>query len=612
MSWPCADERGRAEVCSLSCGRLTLNDDVTAAFDPRSAATAPAVVVAVGAAAGPELRDLLERIFAGRAIGALSRPEPAPVTEGGLERRLGTAGTDATLRLTVPLPPPDEWRRGAVEVLWEILPELLAREIAGIRSRSDERGAILEARVDASLAELRLRALRLALARVAQDPGLVGEDVTAARLRLEIRRQAALEQHPEGAEILLRHYMKGGREAVLQYLFGLSMVDVEVVRRAAREWLGQHPGSAVLMLPPHVLNPRFAPAPRVLQLGNDLSVAVLERPGAALASISLRPVLLPDLDGGLSATILTRLSTELRGAEGAPGWIRVTTAPAAIELAVAPHAFAELCEVLVGALDRIAADPIPLSPGDGSARRRALQLLAGVLGTDPEATPSPAILLQPDNLALGAVVADGEAAVEALHKIVGSWSVERREVETTVIAASQRTRAAVPGTVSVLAVALPLAAESGMVVAVMTAELWQRRARQLLPETEVEVLLPFIPGRAAVIGVLSQAGELDALEAAVGQAWPELTAAPAESELEALRRTVAARLTATASGSLGRARVCAAVAAGAASWRSPTEVELEVLTTDREVLEGALRGWSQRTDLDWVGAGVLPLDSAGD
>ena len=90
--------------------------------------------------------------------------------EGRLERRLGAAGSEAEIRLEVNLPPPSDPIRSAVEVLWDLLPEVLADDLAGVRSRVDSNQALFEAQTESSSADLAVRKLRLGLARFSENP----------------------------------------------------------------------------------------------------------------------------------------------------------------------------------------------------------------------------------------------------------------------------------------------------------------------------------------------------------------------------------------------------------------------------------------------------------
>jgi len=605
VGWPVPAPGTQPRVASMAAGALTLVADLEEVLSGDQAWPAPAVVVAIGGGSSTELRGLLGRLLT-------TAPEPPPevlavaMVEGRIERHLGSAGSEAVLRLEVALPAPESWQRSPVEVLWEMLPEVVGDELPGVRSRVDgDRGA-LEARVDPDLAELKLGRLRLALARIGSQPSLEADRVEAVRRRLAVRRRALLESHPEAAELLVRLWLRGGAAAVREYLFGLEGVTTHEVSRAAREWLPQHPGLAVLRLPPRVFSPRFAPAPRRVQLDNDLAAAVLERPGSALAAVCLRPVLSPDVDGGVTATVLARLASELRSLAGAPGWVRVRTDPAMLELAVPIDGFAEMCETLQVALGRVAEDRRGVDLQGGDARRRALQMVAGHLGL-AEQELSPSDLLSPRNVALGVVAADGEAAEDALRKFLVGWSAVEEGAGRRPIASGQRTREAAPGDESVLIVVLPLGRGLGGVENRIITEGLRQRCSEYLAEVGVELLRPLVPGRRVLLLVLRAQGELEALEELVAEAWPRLVTAIPEAELAPIRRRVAARYATEASGALGRARCAAAVATGEVQWRSPTEMELQILSVAAEDVTLALEQWEAYGGLQTYGAGVLPI-----
>jgi hypothetical protein len=602
VSWPESGDSAPGGIRTVVGGSLTLNADLEQALD--GAVTAPPVVVAVGGSAGSELRALVGRLLADLPPHLPVLATPRPVAEGGVERRLGVPGEEALLRLVIALPSPHDHRRAAVEVLWEILPELL--DLTGLASRVEGGFGVLEARVDAELAELRLRSLRLALARVAGDPRISEERVEAMRRRLVVRRQAQLEAHPQASQTMLELWLEGRTVAIREFLFGLEGVTPEAVRSAAAEWLPQHPGAAVLVLPPTVLNPRFAPGPELAQLDNDLATAVLERPGTPLAALCLQPVLLPDIDGQVTATVLTRLAAEVRATDAAPGWVRVRASPAALELAAPSDAFAELCEVLQVALQRIGGDERPLA-GGGDARRRALDLMAAVVGLAVERELSPADLLRPGNLAVGVVAPDGEAATEAMSKFLGAWAVPERRLEGRSLASGQRSREAVAGRLSAAAVALPLPATADACRAVVVAEIIHSRVEHGLSDARVEVLSPLLPGRRTLVLLVSAEMALDELEEELAKGWGTWMAPVEEGELVDIRRRVAARASAAASGALGRARTCAAVAAGEAPWRPPRELELTLLTLDAEEISALVEGLADLDELRTTGAGVLPI-----
>jgi hypothetical protein len=601
IAWPQRD----GGVAAVTSGDLTLVADLETRLGTLE--TAPRVVVAVGGVRADDLRGALERFVAGRALGATAGEVRSDLVEGGVERRLGGAGDEATIRLELPLPSPGDWQRSTVEVLLEMLPSMLGERIPGLSSQMAGNVGVLSRTVDAQLAGVALRDLRLQLARLAADPELGGEQVEMARQRVEVRRLAALGNHPEGAKDLVRLWLDGGDAAIRERLFGAAGVTETGLREAAARWFPTHPGRGVLVLPPRVFNPRFAPGAQTVQLDNDAMAAVLERPGAGLAAVVLRPVLVQDLDGGLTTLVLARLAAEVRASGMAPGWVRVGQDPPLLELAAPPDGLAEILEAVQPALERVSGDDRPVVVDGADARRRALQLMATVLGLGEEGGPVPARLLQPSNLALGIVAPDGEAALEAVRKFgVGggapTMAPHGGEVEPT-----SRTREAVAGDTSVLVVELELARGTGEVIPVALKELLRARARSLEEEVQMEVLQPLVPGRRVLLLVARAELPLADLEQRVRAAWPGLTARASTAELDDLRRRLAAELAVAGSGPLGAARRCAAVAAGAATWRGAADLEMEALRLDPEPMNQALAGlapWSERVT---TGAGVLPI-----
>ena len=601
--WPgLAADGGRPRV--VVGGALTLVADLEAAMG--GLAAAPPVVVAVGAAPTLELRGVLERLAPEGSPSAPSRPPPRPVDEGRIERRLGPPGSDVEIRLEVNLPPAADPLRTPVEVLWDILPEALSTELVGLRTRVDGGIGVLEARARAADVEMTLRRLRLGLATIASNPSLQPAMIEAAAERLVVRRRAALERHPEAALGILELWLDGGAAAVREFLFGGDGLTVAGVQEAARSWLPQHPGAAVVVLPPQAFNPRFASPPQVLQLESGLTAVVLERPGSQLAAACLRPVVVPDLDDDAAAAILTRVAAELRSLAERPGSVEVRTAPSRLELAASPEAFAEMLEALRRALAAVAADeqPVALDPGD--ARRRALHLAAGLLGVADGAVLSPASLLRWDNLALGLVVEDEETAIEAVRKF---WAFDSAHDGASVrmLAPVPRTREAVAGSSSTVVVALDLGEVPGEAEGRVVAEILARRGAALFSEHSFEVLRPFVPGRRVLLVVVSAAAPVEEIERMLHKAWPALTRAPRAQEIEALRREVAAADSAFWSGASGRARRCAAVAVGEAGWRPAVEMELAVLSLSVEQLETVFESLRELEAMPLTGAGLLPI-----
>jgi hypothetical protein len=601
LSWPESD----GVISSRISGELTLFSDLEThlgKLDPP-----PPVVVMVGGAPVKESRAAVERAMGGRKAWKL--PSPAMVVEeGGIDRRLGEPGSEGLIRLELPLPPPADRRRSAVELLWEMIPQLLAPKIPQVRTRIDGERALLETRVDPELAQLTLSRLRIALAQVAENQLLESSRVGEARRRVEVQRQALLGTHPGAAETIVSRWLAGGVPAVREFLFGLEGVTLESIRATAREWLPQHPGLAVLVLPPRVFNPRFAPGPERVQLANDVVAELLERPSAALSVLCLRPVVLPDVDGALTATVLARVAAELRAGGSPPGWIRVLNSPPVLEIAAEIDGLGESVEVVQDALSRVASDDRPVELGDAGARRRALQMMGGLLGLSEGMGLTPAELLQPGNLALGVVAPDGETAVEALQKFrfggggSGSTTPASRSMKP-----AQRTREAAPGGQSVLVVAVDFGLAVDEIVAEIVAELMRSRAVELEAGDEVELLLPFVPGRKVLLLAVESTDPLDELERRTLGVWNEITRPVDEDELAPIRRRIASRTAAAFSGPLGRARKCAAVAAGVARWRVGADVELAILTQQPDEVTAVLGLLAPWEELLTTGAGVMPI-----
>lgn len=591
---------------SVTSGDMTLIADLEDALAADQSLSAPPVVIAVGGARQGELRALFERVFAERVPGALSEVRREMVAEGAFERRLGPPGSEAELRLLVNLPAPEDPLRSTVEVFWDLLPEILATDLEGLRSRIEGDLGVLEARTSADDVDLEMRQIRVGLARIAGDPRLQEDKVETAVRRLFVRRMSFMERHPDAALHLLELWAGGGSAAVREFLFSGDGVTVERVREAARQWLPSHPGSVVMILPPRAFNPRFASPPEVLQLESGLAAAILERTGSPLATVCVRPVVVPDLDDEVAATILTRVARELRASSQRPGWVEVNADPPQLELASTAEDFAVLMEGLQAAIPKVAGDSRPLAFEDGNARRRALRLMAGLLGVAEGSELSPAALLRLDNLALGMVAEDGEASAEAIRKF---WGADAGVSDATVktLAAVPRTREAVAGNESVLVSALDLAVAGDEALRLVLEELLRDRGATLWPDATVEVLQPFVPGRPVLLVVVTVAAPIEDVEQMLEKGWPALTGPAAEDELTAVRRLVAARSAARWSGALGRARRSAAVAAGAAWWRSVSELEMGILSVPLDIVNLTLSAYPAWGDLKNTGAGILPI-----
>ncbi len=590
----------------VTSGDMTLVADLENALAGEPSEPAPAVVIAVGGVAQSEMRVLLERVLAGRAPGAVPEVSREMVAEGRFERRLGPPGSEAELRLLVNLPAPEDPQRSTVEVFWDLLPEILATDLDGVRSRIDGDLGVLEARTSADDVDLEMRQIRVGLARIAGDPRLQEDRVEIAVRRLFVRRQAFMERHPEAALHLLDLWTSGGPAAVREFLFAGDGVTLERVRMAAQTWLPSHPGSVVMVLPPRTFNPRFASPPEILQFESGLSAAVLERTGSPLATVCVRPVVIPDLNAEVAATILTRVARELRGSSQRPGWVEVTTNPPQLELASTADDFAVLMEALQAAIPKVAGDTRPLGLDGGNARQRALRLMAGLLGVAEGSELSPAALLRLDNLAFGVVAEDGEASAEAIRKFWAS-DVTAQDATGKTLAAVPRTREAVAGGESVLVVALELAVAGDEALRLVLEEVLRERSAVLFPDGKTEVLQPFVPGRPVLLVTLAAAAPMEAVEKMLEEGWGALSSPVTEEELSSVRRLVAARSSAQWSGALGRARRSAAVAAGAAWWRSASELEMGILSVPLEIVNLTLGEFSTWEDLKNTGAGILPI-----
>ncbi len=606
VAWP-SEVDGEVSSTLITCGDLTLATTIETALSETEDGPAPPIVVAVGGASVPELRALIERLLSERRPQPLLAPTAESLGEGRLERRLGIAGSEAEIRLELDLPPPSDPTRSAVEVLWDLLPEVLANDLGGARSRVVGDRALFEARVDSAAADLTVRKLRLGLARFAENPAVQMERVEAASTRLRVRRLALLEEHPNAAKLVLDLWFSGGEAAVREFLFGVDGVTLSTVRNAAMSWLPQHPGNIVITLPPRAFNPRFASPPVMVQLENGLSAAVLGRAGTPLATLCLRPVVVPDLDDELAATILARLARELRELEQRPGWVRVNAQPPQILLAAPVDQFSELSEVLRAAMAEAEEDDRPVMSEGGSARRRALRLMAGVLGVAEGSNLSPATLLRTGNLSLGVLAEDVEAATEAVHKF---WLDSGSPVVATsvrAVAPVPKTREAAAGGESVLVVAVELAAAVDETLVLVVAEMLASRGEALLEGGTIEVLRPFVPGHQVLLVVASAPATVDVVENDLREGWAGLTGPSTEDELAAVRRRVAAASAAEWSGATGRACRCAAVASGAAGWRTAADLEMSILSVTREVVDATIAGFADFEVLPNTGAGVLPI-----
>ncbi|MEN8163113.1 MAG: hypothetical protein ABFS37_03210 [Acidobacteriota bacterium] len=595
--WPVLGENMEWEGRCVAGSDLTFTAGLESALGDLD--EAPSVLIIVGGSGRREAIDRAGRVLVGKGAAEAPPRGGHSLGEGGQERRLGQPGGPSILRLEVQLPPVDDADRTAVEVLWNLLPRHLAEVSPGLRSRIDGDVGSLEYSVDGDLGDLELRSLRLGLAQVSGAPSLESEEVEREAGRLRIARSAQLESVERAGLELLDLWARGGSDGIRQYLFGPDGVTLARVREAAGQWLPRHPGHAVFVMPPRHFRPRFAPGPETGRMANDLSAAILARPSAPLATLVLRPVLLSDLTGDAEAVVLTRLATALRRSENRPAYIAVESRPPRLELAAQAGDFPGLCEALQEALAGVASDTTHLGTGS-NARAKALRLMAGLLGLDAGAEVTPAMVLASGNLAVGGVAADAELALEALEKFgVGGRASGVTPAGTP--RGEPRHRMPAAGTLSTVAVALPLAA--GFPVPETVAEILSNRAARLIEGVSAEVLLPLIPGRAFMVLVISRDGDVAALEEDIHERWKVLFAPASEQELQNLRREVAARVVKVAGGVMGRARVCAAIAAGADSWRTPSDREMAALTVDLIAVNFDLELLAETSDAQWTASG---------
>ena len=612
LVWPEVSDDREAVIGRLTVGRLTIAADVEAAFGAAetegSPTPAPPVIVAVGGASADELSSLLERVLGDRPAAPVVVPSPPVLVEGGLDRRLGAPGSEALLRFEILLPPPGDSRRSSVEVLWDLVPQLLSDTIPILQSRVEDDRGMLDGRVDAEIAEITVSDLRLQLARIASDPNLQADDVAEARRRLQVRRYAALEEHPDAAVKVLERWLSGGEEAVRELVFGIQAVTIQSVREAAAEWLPTHPGHAQLILPPRVFNPRFAVGPQIHQLENDLAAAILERASAPLSVVVLRPVMVPDLDGEVTATVLARLARELRSAESRPGFVRVRTDPPLIEVAGPADGFGELLEQLTSAYVAVASDRSPVTTSGDDARRRALDLMAGLLGV----TEAEEIRLRRPSFVRATWPSAWSRPMP--RRRPRPWANSGRLIRATVVRrmsrACPRSRAPgspPPGTSRSWWWPSKRSSAGTRPHSMVLRELLETRAGALWPDSRVEVLRPYVPGRSLLLVEVAANETVDEVERAVVEKWSSLTSGAGEAELAPVKRRVAAAASAEMSGVAGHARLCAATAAGASRWHQPAEFELEILTVDAEMINLILKSFSDFSTLETTGAGALPI-----
>lgn len=597
--WPV---RG-AEVACVSGGRVGF----LAALEGAAAEleSAPPVVMVVGASSSGDAVGPLRARLQGLPAEGIEATAAAGVRDGWLNRRLGRPGQPAQLRLEVALPPAEHRLRSAAEVLWTLIPDGLDESFEGLDWSLDREVAALQLRLDPDLADVELRRLRLALARMGSDPDLTADAVAGAAQRLRIRRVVFLENSREAAAFLVGRWLAAGEEGVREYLFGAEGVSLNDVRVAAREWLATHPGEAELTLPPRVFNPRFAPGPQVTILDNNLSMAVLERPGAVLSALVLRPVLLSDLTGEAASQVLSRLAVVIRSQTNPPGGVRVALHPPRLELVGPADGFAGLVESLQRALDDLEGDQIAVAPV-ATARSRALALMAARLGVSGPAEVTADVVLRADNLAVGGLADDAESATEAARKFgLGGRPRDGAPSSSRIRPEGQRSRQAAAGEIAAVALAIPMPAHDLQAAALVA--LTGTRLEREIPDAEVEVLSPLVPGRRVAVVVVQSEGDLEALERLVQQAWPSVRRQASEEEVTALRRQLSSAMAAERGGVLGRARTCAAIAAGEVQWRAPADSEMATLMLSASELGPALEAIPEWEAVSMTGAGRLPI-----
>jgi hypothetical protein len=290
----------------------------------------------------------------------------------------------------------------------------------------------------------------------------------------------------------------------------------------------------------------------------------------------------------------------------------VDSRPAQILLAAPTDQFSELVEVLRAALAQAEEDQRPVMAEGGSARRRALRLMAGTLGIAEGSSLSPATLLRTGNLSLGVVAEDVEAASEAVRKF---WTVDRKTLDSAsvgTVAPVPRTREAAAGDDSVLVIALELSITTDEAQALVVAEILAARSAALSSEGSVEILHPFVPGHRVLLVVASATATMDRVETNVGEGWSGFTRPATEEELAEARRRVAATHAGAWSGATGRACRCAAVASGAVQWRTSTDLEMAILSVPIEAANATLQSVADWEGLHNTGAGVLPIVDFGE
>jgi hypothetical protein len=277
-------------------------------------------------------------------------------------------------------------------------------------------------------------------------------------------------------------------------------------------------------------------------------------------------------------------------------------------MAVSSDAFAELGEVLQSTLRQVTDDREAVLAEGGSARRRALRLMAGLFGVAEGAALSPAILLESSNLSLGVVAEDDEAALDAISKFWAFDSARPRQATVQSLAAVQRTREAAAGLESVVVVALELPIAVDEATESVVAALIRERAARRLESATVEVLRPFVPGRKVVLVVVAAESQMVEVEELLDREWQQLLLPTSEDELHGIRRREAAETAARWSGATGRARRAASVAAGMTAWRTATDLEMSLLSVAPVEVDAILTATGGWRELSNTGSGILPID----
>ncbi len=189
-------------------------------------------------------------------------------------------------------------------------------------------------------------------------------------------------------------------------------------------------------------------------------------------------------------------------------------------------------------------------------------MTAGVLGVAEGSELAPITLLRQDNLALGVVAEDGEAAAEAVNKFWARGGGPDRGTSVRPMPPVPKTREAVAGTQSSVVVTLELPLALGVAQPLVLADILLGRGSLLFPEATVEVLAPFVPGRSVLLLVVTAVSPLEDLEAAIEKGWKAVTA-PVTEEGTCASTSPRGRGQPPRAGAVRRAR-----RVGARPWRS--------------------------------------------